>query len=133
MANRINTKEAQAKNYVLPIVPDAARARVEIEELLADNDMTNLYLLAMEAMQQEHSENSVVNGNEDWWTFYSLAGRLTSSLCITFSSDHTSYSWSTVRAVERYRKQELFYPSRWLLHSWRVGVSDVAQSLHGHV
>lgn len=77
MANQINTKEAQIKNYVLPVVPDAARARVEIDEFLADNDMTNLYLLAMEAMQQEHKENSAANGNEDWWTFYSLAGILT--------------------------------------------------------
>ena len=110
MANQITSKDAQAKNYVLPVVPDAARVRVEIDELLADNDMTNLYLLAMEAMQQEHSERSVANGNEDWWTFYSLAGRLASSPFVISNSDQSRYSRSTGRALEWYRKEDLVDP-----------------------
>lgn len=92
MANQINIKDAKAKNYVLPVVPHDARVRLEIDELLGDNDMMNLYLLAMEAMQQEHSERSVANGNEDWWTFNSLAGRLASSPFVTSNADQSRYS-----------------------------------------
>ncbi len=53
---------------VVPITPEPSRVRMEIDELLADNEMTNLYLLALEAMQTENAKN------QDWWTFYSLAG-----------------------------------------------------------
>lgn len=71
----LSAKEAQAKNLVAPIVPDASKARVEIEEFLGDNEMTNLYLLALEALQKEDANKSVAKKNEDWWTFYSLSGR----------------------------------------------------------
>ena len=74
MANVVNVKEAQANNYVAPLIPDASRSRVEIEEFLGDNDMTNLYLLALEAMQKEDVTKSTASKNEDWWTFYSLSG-----------------------------------------------------------
>lgn len=100
MTNQIKIKDAQAKNYVLSIVSDAAQARLEIDEFLADNDMTNLYLLAMAAMQLEHSEKSAANGNEDWWTFHSLACKSTSSSCIVSDSDQSCYLRSIERAVE---------------------------------
>ncbi|CAG8980482.1 hypothetical protein HYALB_00013118, partial [Hymenoscyphus albidus] len=69
-----NAQEAQARNFVTPIVPAASKARVEIEEFIGDNEMTNLYLLALEALQKEDANKSVVKKNEDWWTFYSLSG-----------------------------------------------------------
>ncbi|KAI9789436.1 MAG: hypothetical protein M1835_001679 [Candelina submexicana] len=61
---------AQKQNHVAAIVPETARARVEIDEFLADNDMTNLFLLALEAMYPEDPNKS--GETEDWWTFYSL-------------------------------------------------------------
>ena len=53
---------------IVPLTPNSSRVRMEIDELLADNAMTNLYLLALEAMQTE------LKDKQDWWTFYSLAG-----------------------------------------------------------
>ena len=75
MSSSVNIKDAQSKNFVAALVPDASRARVEIEEFLGDNDMTNLYLLALEAMMKEDPTKSAAQRNEDWWTFYSLAGK----------------------------------------------------------
>jgi hypothetical protein len=49
---------------------------VEIEEFIGDNEMTNLYLLALEALQKEDATKSVARKNEDWWTFYSLSGEI---------------------------------------------------------
>ncbi len=74
MSSSVNIKDAQSKNIVAALVPDASRARVEIEEFLGDNDTTNLYLLALEAMMKEDPTKSTAKRNEDWWTFYSLAG-----------------------------------------------------------
>lgn len=74
MATQITLQDAQAKNHVKPIIPDAARARVEIDEFLADNDMITLFLLTLIAMQKEDAEKSVAKRNEDWWTFNSLSG-----------------------------------------------------------
>lgn len=79
MAAPLTLQQAQARNSVATLVPDASRARVEIEELLGDNDVTNLYLLALEEMQKEDVTKSVAKGNEDWWTFYSISGEQTRS------------------------------------------------------
>lgn len=75
MAGPVNIKDAQDKNWASTVVPDASRVRVEIEEFLGDNDLTNLYLLALDAMQKEDPTKSVAKDNEDWWTFYSLSGK----------------------------------------------------------
>jgi len=72
----INIKEAQAKNFVAAIVPESSKIRVEIEEFISDNELTNLYLLALEALQKEDATKSVAKKNEDWWTFYSLSGKM---------------------------------------------------------
>ena len=77
----INLKQAQAKNFVATMVPEASKARVEIDEFIGDNEMTNLYLLALEALQTEDATKSVAKKNEDWWTFYSLSGRTNHYLC----------------------------------------------------
>lgn len=79
MAEQVSIKEAQTNNQVAAVIPDAARVRVEIDEFLSDNDMTNLFLLALEAMQQEDPSKSTANKNEDWWTFYSLSGETIST------------------------------------------------------
>ena len=60
--------DVENDKIIIPITPDPSRVRMEIDELLADNAMTNLYLLALEAMQIEYKDK------QDWWTFYSLAG-----------------------------------------------------------
>lgn len=73
-------KEAQAMNFVAAMVPEASKARVEIEEFIGNNEMTNLYLLALEALQKEDATKSVAKKNEDWWTFYSLSGEMTNYL-----------------------------------------------------
>ncbi|KAF4626854.1 hypothetical protein G7Y89_g11303 [Cudoniella acicularis] len=52
------TKEAQAKNFVANVVPDASKCRVEIEEFISDNIMTNLFLLALEDLQKEDPNRS---------------------------------------------------------------------------
>jgi hypothetical protein len=73
----ITLQEAQSKNIVAAMVPETSKARVEIDEFVGDNAMTNLYLLALEALQQEDVNKSVAKQNEeDWWTFYSLSGQL---------------------------------------------------------
>lgn len=74
MSTPLSIKEAQAKDFVASLLPESSRARVEIEEFLGDNDLTNLYLLALEAMQKEDATKSTAKKNEDWWTFYSLSG-----------------------------------------------------------
>ncbi len=78
MASSTSIGEAQAQNYVAAIIPEAAKARVEIDEFLNDNDMTNLFLLALSEMQKEDPKKRSAQGSEDWWTFYSL-----SSICLT--------------------------------------------------
>ena len=46
--------------------------RLEIDEFIADNAMTNLFLLALSTMQS----NSVkeVDGKPDWTKYYALGG-----------------------------------------------------------
>ena len=74
MAASTDLREAQKHNYVAAMEPSPAKARVEIDEFLDDNAMTNLFLLALAEMQKEDPEKRQANGTEDWWTFYSLSG-----------------------------------------------------------
>ena len=59
-------EDAQAKNHVAFVVPDSAKARIEIDEFIGDNALTNLFLLALEEMQKEDINKSVSQRNEDW-------------------------------------------------------------------
>ncbi|KAH8657404.1 common central domain of tyrosinase-domain-containing protein [Tricladium varicosporioides] len=68
-------KEGQAKNWCVPLVPDTAKARVEIDEFIDDNDMTNLFLLALEELYQEDALKSQAKKNEDWWADYSISDK----------------------------------------------------------
>jgi len=64
-------RDAQGINVAQLIEPAPHRVRLEIDEFLGDNDMTNLFLLALQEM---HKENADLKGDkEDWWTHYSLA------------------------------------------------------------
>ena len=74
MASDSSLQSAQAQNYVAAMVPENAKARVEIEEFLDDNDMTNLFLLALSEMQKEDPGKKTEKDSQDWWTFYSLSG-----------------------------------------------------------
>lgn len=47
MASQDSLKDAEAEAYVAAMVPEAAKPRVGIDEFLADNEMTNLFLLAL--------------------------------------------------------------------------------------
>ena len=98
------TKNNGDDKIITPITPDPSRVRMEIDEFVADDAMTNLFLLALEAMQTEDDERS--GDNEDWWTFYSLSGEIMFSLvnlllALTRLSRH---SWPTHGELERYRK-----------------------------
>lgn len=130
----LNAKDAQAKNFVAPIVPDASKARVEIEEFIGDNEMTNLYLLALEALQKEDANKSVAKRNEDWWTFYSLSGKLNLEILKTLSRVVTycfRNSWAT------FRELEWNSATKWrhwrVLHSRSAGISNMASGIHENV
>ena len=73
MASDSTLKDAQAQSFVASMVPEAAKARVEIDEFLGDNDMTNLFLLALSEMQKEEPQKKTEKVFQDWWNFYSLS------------------------------------------------------------
>ena len=49
-------------------------SRLEIDEFLADNEMTNLFLIALMEVQKDSLR--VWKGKPDWLTYYSVAGLL---------------------------------------------------------
>lgn len=74
MASTMGESGTQASPNSATMVPEAAKIRKEIDEFIDDNDMTNLFLIALLEMQQEDRKKKATDGTEDWWTFYSLAG-----------------------------------------------------------
>ena len=72
---------AQNQRFFSAIVPDALRIRMEIDEFVQDDAMTNLFLLALAEMQQEDPEKDSTKHPEDWWTFYSLSGPILQLRC----------------------------------------------------
>ena len=48
--------------------------RLEIDEFLADNEMTNLFLIALMEVQKDSLR--LWDGKPDWLTYYSVAGLL---------------------------------------------------------
>lgn len=73
MVGQIGIQDAQNNDVVAFIQPDVTRVRLEIDEFLGDNEMTNLYLLALVEMFKE--DRTRKGETEDWWTFYSLSGK----------------------------------------------------------
>ena len=76
------------------MVPEAAKKRKEIYEFIDDNDMTNLFLIALSEMQQEDPEKKK-NKNEDWWTYYSLAGFCHRVLWLKHGLTRRRHPWIT--------------------------------------
>ena len=72
MASITGDPGTQASPKPATMVPEAAKKRKEIDEFIDDNDMTNLFLIALSEMQQEDPNKKAKN--EDWSTYYSLAG-----------------------------------------------------------
>ena len=64
------------ERYILkPLTSGNGRGyRSEIDEFIADNEMTNLFLIALSEMQKD-SLRKLPNGLPDWLTYYSLAGK----------------------------------------------------------
>lgn len=63
------------ERYILkPLTNEDGRRgyRLEIDEFLADNEMTNLFLIALAELQKDSLR--LWNGKPDWLTYYSLAG-----------------------------------------------------------
>lgn len=68
--------KAQANNLVEPLGRDDSRGfRLEIDEFLINNRMTNLYLLALEAMQKEDVTRLKANNTEDWYETFPNSNR----------------------------------------------------------
>ena len=73
MAAQLSPEQAQKLNYVAAVVPADNKIRLEIDEFLDDNAMTNLFLIALTEMQKEDPKKRQADKTEDWWTFYSLS------------------------------------------------------------
>ena len=73
MSSDPDLQSGKAHNYVAATVPETVKARVEIEEFLGDNDMTNLFLIALSEIQKEDPGKKTEKNSQDWWTFYSLS------------------------------------------------------------
>lgn len=71
----VPTEQAQDGNIVLALAPRSGikAYRMEIDEFIQDNAMTNLYLLAMDAMYKNSLTNK--DGSANWWSYYSLSGQ----------------------------------------------------------
>ena len=50
--------------------------RLEIDEFLADNEMTNLFLIALAELQKDSLKLWNATKEPDWLTYYSVAGLL---------------------------------------------------------
>ena len=61
----------QSDTQITSLVPEDIKKRLEIDEFLGDNDMTNLFLLALSDLQKEAPEKA--GKTEDWFTYYSLS------------------------------------------------------------
>lgn len=60
-----------------PLPDDGTRgARLEIDEFCLDNEMTNLFLIALSSLQQKSLDP--VNGKPNWMNFYAIAGQVNS-------------------------------------------------------
>ena len=60
--------------YVLRPLPnkDGKRSyRLEIDEFIADNEMTNLFLIALSELQNDSLR--LFDGKPDWLTYYAVA------------------------------------------------------------
>ena len=146
----VKTMEEQKNNIVLPVSTQPTAWRVEIDEFLADTKMTNLFLLALDKMQQaglgmrgaeelQRKQENVLSPLEDkdkvdWWTFYNLAGK--STLLWLYIHDLTSHrypwlsqgglAWRWTQTASRVQAKGL----RTLLQAWLNCISNLASCLY---
>ena len=82
-----STIEAQKGGIVKALDPQENVYRLEIDEFVQDTPVLNIFLLALEALQ----DNSVLNPNENdnkeawekyWWSYYCIAGKILLSYVI---------------------------------------------------
>ncbi|KAK3069337.1 hypothetical protein LTR53_012400 [Teratosphaeriaceae sp. CCFEE 6253] len=68
------TEQAQDANVVtaIPVKAGTQAYRLEIDEFIQDSAVTNLFLLALNAMYKHSLYND--NGSINWWSYYSLGG-----------------------------------------------------------
>ncbi|KAK4958258.1 hypothetical protein LTR10_004684 [Elasticomyces elasticus] len=68
------SQQAQDANVVTAIIskPGKNAYRLEIDEFIQDNAVTNLFLLALDAMYKNSLSNK--DGSPNWWSYYSLSG-----------------------------------------------------------
>lgn len=59
---------------VLPTPLNPAAKRVEIDEFIVDNVMTNLFLLALREMHDEKIKKAS-DPAEDWFSYYDVSGK----------------------------------------------------------
>lgn len=55
-----------APEYVNLQSSETASVRLEIDEFIQDNALTNLFLLALDSLMKDYGEN--------WWSYYNIAG-----------------------------------------------------------
>ena len=128
MAPSVLEKAVQAQKdkavFPLPRPTDGTKAyRVEIDEFLADNAMTNLFLIALKELQDE-SLTVPKTKESNWWSFYSLAGLLPNTRYPGITTDSSRYPWSAKRVMGRPRKRW----KSWLLSSRHAYFSNLGES-----
>lgn len=77
------TIRAQKSGIIRKLDPQENVYRLEIDEFIQNKPMTNLFLLALEALQdnrvlyQRHTKEapSPEDLEKYWWSFYTIAGR----------------------------------------------------------
>ena len=140
----VTTLEAQQGGAV-QILEGGKRLRLEIEEFFEDNDVANLYLLALAELELEKDTLSA-DGKDDWWTHYSMASKFIRSSAFFFSrSSHrrasltsiTSYSWRAKGEVGWSGQIQLrtrpVREAEWVLHPCDAYVSYLASRIYRHV
>jgi hypothetical protein len=61
-------------NILTPLPDDGTRGpRLEIDEFCLDNEITNLFLIALSSLQQKSLDP--VDGKPNWINFYAVAGQ----------------------------------------------------------
>ena len=74
------TIQAQQDGIVRALDPQENAYRLEIDEFVQNKQMLNLFLLALEALQDNTVLKPSTNAGEEdwekyWWSYYSIAGK----------------------------------------------------------
>ena len=152
-----STIEAQANGIVKPLDPVDGAYRLEIDEFVQNGPLLNLFLLALEALQdnkvitdlkekwknfdhynkeaKEKFNKQFIDNEEYWWSFFSIAGEpLNASITVRFSSclrdsrpSHTILGTQTSSQRSKRPSKRCF-----LLSAWESVVSYLASPIRFH-